>query len=341
MAGEIEFFFDFSSPYGYFASTAIDDLAARHGRRALWRPVLLGLVFRTTGAMPLADIPIKGDYARHDFARTARFHHIDFRLPEPFPVATQAAARAMTWIRAARGEDLAVAFAKAVYRAYFVDNIDISAPQNVVTIGASLGLDAQELSTGLNSQEIRDQVKRETDQAMQRGVFGSPFVIADGEPFWGFDRFPQIDAFLAAQGQAASPAPARGYRQMLQEAEARIRRYTVEEARAKLDDPNVQFVDLRDVRELEREGIVPQAMHAPRGMIEFWVDPESPYHKPVFSQPKEFIFFCAAGWRSALTTATVMDMGLTNVADIEGGFGAWKAAGAPVQEKPARPAGKA
>ncbi|HEY8608576.1 MAG TPA: rhodanese-like domain-containing protein [Noviherbaspirillum sp.] len=125
----------------------------------------------------------------------------------------------------------------------------------------------------------------------------------------------------------------KGYRQLVDEAMAQVKTYSVEEARARLDDPNVQFVDVRDVRELEREGVIPGAFPAPRGMIEFWVDPDSPYFKPVFGEKKEFIFFCAAGWRSALTTKTVQDMGMENVAHIEGGFGAWKAAGAPVAEK--------
>jgi rhodanese-related sulfurtransferase len=93
-------------------------------------------------------------------------------------------------------------------------------------------------------------------------------------------------------------------------------------------------VDLRDVRELEREGIVPGAFHAPRGVLEFWVDPQSEYFKPVFGQGKRLVLFCAAGWRSALATKTLQDMGLTNVCHIEGGFTAWKAAGAPVQPYP-------
>lgn len=131
----------------------------------------------------------------------------------------------------------------------------------------------------------------------------------------------------------------KGYRQLVDEANAAIRTYSVAEVQAKLDDPNVQLIDVRDIRELEREGVIPGAFHAPRGMIEFWVDPDSPYFKPVFGEPKEFILFCAAGWRSALTTKTVQDMGLENVAHIDGGFGAWKAAGAPVaalvkKEKP-------
>jgi rhodanese-related sulfurtransferase len=125
----------------------------------------------------------------------------------------------------------------------------------------------------------------------------------------------------------------KGYKSLIEEAGAQIKTYSVEQAKAKLADPNVQLVDIRDVRELEREGVIPGAFHAPRGMIEFWIDPDSPYFKPIFGEKKEFIFFCAAGWRSALTTKTVQDMGLAPVADIEGGFAAWKAAGGPVGVK--------
>ena len=126
----------------------------------------------------------------------------------------------------------------------------------------------------------------------------------------------------------------KGYRALVDEAMAQVKTYSVDEARARLGDAGVQFVDVRDVRELEREGVVPGAVHAPRGMLEFWVDPESPYHRPVFAEDKEFILFCAAGWRSALATKTLQDMGVPRVAHIEGGFTAWKAAGAPVEGKP-------
>ncbi|MFC7515528.1 rhodanese-like domain-containing protein [Herbaspirillum sp. GCM10030257] len=125
----------------------------------------------------------------------------------------------------------------------------------------------------------------------------------------------------------------KGYKALVDEAMAEIKTYTVAEALEKYQDPNVQFVDIRDPRELEREGVVPGAFSAPRGMLEFWVDPESPYYKPVFGEDKEYIFFCAGGLRSALATKTMQDMGLDKVAHIEGGFGAWKAAGAPTTEK--------
>jgi rhodanese-related sulfurtransferase len=116
----------------------------------------------------------------------------------------------------------------------------------------------------------------------------------------------------------------RGYKALLDEALAEVKTITAEEARSLIERKDVQFIDVRDIRELEREGSIEGAFHAPRGMIEFWVDPESPYHKPVFAQDKTFVFFCAAGWRSALTAKTVQDMGLENVCHVEGGYGALK-----------------
>lgn len=118
------------------------------------------------------------------------------------------------------------------------------------------------------------------------------------------------------------------------EAREKIRTLTLAEAEALLDAPNVVFVDIRDVRELEREGIIPGAFHASRGMLEFWVDPESPYYKDIFGSGKEFVLYCQSAWRSSLATAALQDMGLKNVCHIEGGFGAWKEAGLPIGEKP-------
>jgi rhodanese-related sulfurtransferase len=121
---------------------------------------------------------------------------------------------------------------------------------------------------------------------------------------------------------------------LLAEANAVIETIPTTEAIALQNDPDVVFVDLRDPRELEREGMVPGAFHATRGMIEFWIDPTSPYYKDVFGSGKKFVFYCQSGWRSALTTKTVQDMGLERVAHIEGGFRAWKDAGGPVADKP-------
>ena len=128
--------------------------------------------------------------------------------------------------------------------------------------------------------------------------------------------------------------------QLVAEAMREVRTLTLDEARALHGEaqPGVLFVDLRDVRELEREGVVPGAIHAPRGVLEFWVDPSSPYHKAVFTPGRQLVLFCAAGWRSALAAKTLQDMGMPHISHIEGGFTAWKAAGAPVAAVAAKPA---
>lgn len=123
----------------------------------------------------------------------------------------------------------------------------------------------------------------------------------------------------------------KGYKALVAEAEAQIETISAEAARQMLGAPGIVFVNLRDPRELEKEGRIPGAVHCPRGMLEFWIDPESPYARPVFQQDAKFVFFCGAGWRSALATKTAQDMGLAPVAHIAGGFGAWKALGAPIE----------
>ena len=123
----------------------------------------------------------------------------------------------------------------------------------------------------------------------------------------------------------------KGFRAVVDEAMAEVTTYSVDEVKARLADPNVQIVDIRDVRELTG-GTVTGAFHAPRGMLEFWVDPASPYFKPLFAdEGKEFILFCGAGWRSALAAKTLQDMGMTNVAHIDGGYAAWLEQGAPTE----------
>jgi rhodanese-related sulfurtransferase len=126
----------------------------------------------------------------------------------------------------------------------------------------------------------------------------------------------------------------KGVKQLIAEAEKRTKGISIEQARARLGEPGTVFVDIRDVRELERDGMIPGAFHAPRGMLEFWVDPESPYYKPVFTADKTFILYCQADWRGTLAAAALADMGMTNVLHMEGGFGEWKKAGAPTGPKP-------
>jgi rhodanese-related sulfurtransferase len=125
----------------------------------------------------------------------------------------------------------------------------------------------------------------------------------------------------------------KGFKQMVDEAKARITTIKLEDAKARLERDDVVFVDLRDVRELEREGMIPGAFHCPRGMLEFWLDPESPYHKDVFASGKEFVFYCNGAWRSALAADTAQQMGLPRVLEMDGGFTAWKNAGFPVAQR--------
>jgi 2-hydroxychromene-2-carboxylate isomerase len=190
MKAPVDFYFDFSSPFGYLASQKIEALAAKHGRALKWRPMLLGAAFKTTGAAPLTQIPLKGEYSKRDFYRSARFHGLEYRHPEPFPVSTVAACRAFY---AVEDEKQAVRIAKALFRAYFADNVNIGEPDNVLKVAASLGL-----SPSIGDQAVKDRTKAEVDAALARGVFGSPFVIVDGEPFWGLDRFDQVERWLAA-----------------------------------------------------------------------------------------------------------------------------------------------
>jgi 2-hydroxychromene-2-carboxylate isomerase len=199
MPNPIEFYFDFSSPYGYFASQKIDALAAKHGREVTWRPFLLGVAFKTTGGAPLPSIPMKGAYHLRDMLRTARYLGVEYRHPPVFPISSVSPCRAFYWLDA-KDPRRAKELAKALYRAYFIDGIDISSPDNTVAVCARLGLNAGEVRAGIGDQAIKDRTKVEVDRAIARGAFGSPYIIIDGEPFWGADRLDQIDKWLATGG---------------------------------------------------------------------------------------------------------------------------------------------
>ena len=200
MPAPIEFYFDFSSPYGYLASERIEAVAQRHGRTVRWRPMLLGAVFKETGAAPLTSIPLKGEYSRRDMARSARFHGIDgFRIPSRFPIATQAAARIVLALEPASPE-LATRVAKALYRAYFIDDADISDPANAVAVAARAGADADAMRAAVDDPAIKLRLREQVDAAIRAGVCGSPFFIVDGEPFWGLDRLPQLERWLDSGG---------------------------------------------------------------------------------------------------------------------------------------------
>lgn len=199
MAIPIDFYFDFSSPYGYLASTTIDELAARHGRSVTWRPVLLGAMFKITGGQPLPTIPLKGSYATHDMTRTARMMKVPFKLPSKFPVAATAPSRAFYWVND-RDVNLARALAHALYHAYFAEDRDISNPEVTGNVAAKLGVSKEELLQALNEPAVKERLRSEVDAAIERGVFGSPYIVIDGEPFWGVDRLAQVEKWLETGG---------------------------------------------------------------------------------------------------------------------------------------------
>jgi 2-hydroxychromene-2-carboxylate isomerase len=195
----IDFYFDFSSPYGYFAANRIDELASKYGRRVAWRPLLLGAVFKINGQQPLPNIPIKGDYARRDLVRSARWFGLPFRIPSRFPIGTIAPVRAFYWT-SDRDPALARTLALALYRAYFIDDLDISAPSATADVAAAVGIDRAALAAALEDTAVKERVRREVDAAIAKGVFSSPYIVVDGEPFWGSDRLDQVDKWLATGG---------------------------------------------------------------------------------------------------------------------------------------------
>jgi len=199
MPSPLEFYFDFSSPYGYLGSTRIEALAEKFGRKTVWRPILLGLVFKVTEGKPLPELPLKGDYAKRDMARFARLWNVPFQVPGRFPIATQAPARAYYWA-ADRDAALGKRLAQALYHAYMADDRDISSPATTADIAATLGLDRSELLAALADPAVKERPRTETATALDRGVFGSPFVLVDGEPFWGADRLDHLERWLATGG---------------------------------------------------------------------------------------------------------------------------------------------
>ena len=199
MSDPIEFYFDFSSPYAYFAAGKIDELAGGFDRSVVWKPMMLGAAMKQTGSQPLAKIPVKGDYCFHDWARLARFQELPWTVPETFPFAALAPTRAFYWIS---DQDVAKAkgFAWDCMLTYFGEGRDISTPDAVAEIAAKQGIDPATLTAALSDGAVKQRVKDETDTAIAKGVFGSPFFIVDGEPFWGADRLWMVKRWLRAGG---------------------------------------------------------------------------------------------------------------------------------------------
>jgi len=200
MSPAIDFYFDFSSPYGFLASEKIEALAAKHGREVAWHPILLGVIFKQTGAVPLTTVPLKGDYSRRDMARSARFHGIaGFRMPSTFPIPTQAPARIVLWLRP-RDAGLTSKVVHALYRAFFIDDRDISSADTAADVAGAGGVDRASARAAIDDTAIKDALRRENELAIAAGVCGSPFIVVDGEPFWGVDHLDQVDRWLATGG---------------------------------------------------------------------------------------------------------------------------------------------
>jgi len=192
----VEFWFDFASGYAYFAALEIEALAERHGRRVLWRPFTLGTAFKVTGAKGLSSTPLKAEYARHDWNRIARLRGIPFKLPAVHPRVGLPAIRAVYHLERADPQ-AAARFAKRAIISYFRDGLDTDDPSAIAKMALSLGIDYDSLLAGMIDAEVKAIARQHGETAVARGVFGSPWIFIDREPFWGSDRFAMVDQWLA------------------------------------------------------------------------------------------------------------------------------------------------
>jgi 2-hydroxychromene-2-carboxylate isomerase len=193
----VQFYFDFSSPYSYIASEWVEALAARHGRTVQWHAILLGVTFQAAELRSPVHHPIKRDYAYRDFARSARFEGVPYTQPDPFPIPTQNAARVFWWLADTRGMEAASAWAHAGLRAYFTRGVALNDASALKQLAAASGLDADAAERVCNDPQWKDRLKRANEAALAAGVFGAPFFSVDGEPFWGNDRKPALERWLA------------------------------------------------------------------------------------------------------------------------------------------------
>ena len=192
----IEFWFDFASGYAYFAALEIEALAERHGRSVLWRPFTLGAAFKVTGAQGLSRTPLQGEYARHDWQRLARLRGVAFKLPERHPKVGLPAIRAFYHIE--RTDPHAAArLAKQIIVGYFRDELDTDDPNAIARQASLLGLDHDMTLAGMSDPEVKAIARQHGENAVARGVFGSPWMFVDGEPFWGSDRLAMVEQWLA------------------------------------------------------------------------------------------------------------------------------------------------
>lgn len=193
------FYFDFSSPYGFLAARKIDALAAEQGRQVTWKPYLMGVAMKQTQVAPLLTIPMKGDYARRDVLRHCRQEGIEGRIPEEFPFVSVAAARAF-YALVDEDEAAAKTLALALFDRAFIEGQSITKPEEVLRVAEGLGHDPEALGARMSSPEVKERLRKEVDATLEEGIFGSPFIIVDGEPFWGYDRLPDVAEWMRRGG---------------------------------------------------------------------------------------------------------------------------------------------
>jgi 2-hydroxychromene-2-carboxylate isomerase len=198
MTSHIDFYFDFTSPYAYLASTRIDALAARYGREVRWHPVLLAALSEATGVKLSPFVPAKWDYVQKDLARAARRLDMPFSLPPAFPQLWLNPPRAMLWIRERHGDEVARAFARSCFKTAFGHGTDIGSIDVVADLAARVGVNPAALREGVNDPAIKAALKAGIETAVGKGVFGVPYLVADGEAFWGGDRLDCLEEALAA-----------------------------------------------------------------------------------------------------------------------------------------------
>ena len=195
----VEFWFDFASGYAYFGAHDLLNFAKRYSLRIVWRPFMLGSAFKVTGATGLSSTPLKAEYAKHDWARLARLQNLPFTLHDEHPRITLPAMRAFYWIER-RSAEVAGHFAMATLNAYFQDARDMGDLDAVVELGSNFGFQKDQIRRGVNDPEIKALARAKSEEAIARGVFGSPFFFLEGEPFWGWDRIPLMEKWLVEEG---------------------------------------------------------------------------------------------------------------------------------------------
>ena len=199
MSAPLDFWFDFASPYGYLASTQIDDIAARHGRTVRWRPILLGAVFKVSGMKPVMDQPLRGEYLIHDVPRFARLLGVPLTMPAKVPLQRAGGVPGLL-VAGAVGPGKGACAGQGDLPCALGGGTRCRATEQVAEVAAPLGIPAADLIAGVQEPMVKDRLRAETDEAIRRGVFGAPFIQIDGKSFWGADRLDQIDQWLARGG---------------------------------------------------------------------------------------------------------------------------------------------